>query len=120
MNLPARIVVLKNTTMYNLGKIEDYPEAQVLQMIGRAGRPQFDDRGQDPGWGRTAGTAVIMTRASTKAKYESLVSGLEHIESSLHENLIEHLNAEVVLYVRVLKNPQHYGPVVECGELIAP
>ncbi|KAI9350317.1 putative DEAD/DEAH box DNA helicase [Obelidium mucronatum] len=30
-------------------------------------------------------------------KYENMVSGKEIIESSLHENLIEHLNAEVVL-----------------------
>jgi hypothetical protein len=127
--------------MYNMGKVEDYPESQVLQMIGRAGRPQFDDRGWEVSvpcslchslnfthththtlththtphtlththtYTRSytfillltflfAGTAVIMTRASTRGKYESLVGGLEQIESSLHENLIEHLNAEVVL-----------------------
>ena len=44
-----------------------------------------------------SGTAVILTRHSSKAKYEALLSGLEAIESSLHGNLIEHLNAEVVL-----------------------
>ena len=149
VNLPARLVVLKNTFMYNMGKIEDYSEAQVLQMIGRAGRPQFDDQGE--GCAKKlndhvesdgnyyyfildanireditrnlyfkvsllfsslslihalylslsllllVGTAVILTRHSSKAKYEALVSGLEAIESSLHANLIEHLNAEVVL-----------------------
>ena len=45
VNLPARLVVLKNTTMYSMGKVEEYPEGQILQMIGRAGRPQFDDQG---------------------------------------------------------------------------
>ena len=117
VNLPARLVILKNTTQYNMGKTEDMTEAQVLQMVGRAGRPQFDDRG----------TAVIMTKTQTRCRYESLSKGLALIESSLHKNLIEHLNAEIVLqtitsisealewlkstylYVRVTKDPKHYG-----------
>lgn len=40
---------------------------------------------------------VIMTDEPSRAKYEALVSGRETIESSLHESLLEHLNAEVVL-----------------------
>ncbi|KAJ8310616.1 LOW QUALITY PROTEIN: hypothetical protein KUTeg_012481 [Tegillarca granosa] len=102
---------------YNMGVHEEYSDTQVLQMIGRAGRPQFD----------TSATAVIMTKIQTKMKYESLLNGTQLIESSLHKNLIEHLNAEIVLhtindisiamewirytflYIRVLKNPKHYG-----------
>lgn len=38
-----------------------------------------------------------MTKHSSKGRYETLVHGLEQIESSLHTNLIEHLNAEIVL-----------------------
>ena len=41
---------------YHLGSHQDYPDTQVLQMIGRAGRPQFD----------TSATAVIMTKNQTK------------------------------------------------------
>ena len=85
-------------------------------MVGRAGRPQFD----------THATAVIMTRHETCRKYETFLSGLQTVESYLHQNLIEHLNAEVVLgtieevtvalkwikstflYVRVRRNPSHY------------
>ena len=85
-------------------------------MVGRAGRPQFD----------THATAVIMTRHETCGKYETFLSGLQTVESFLHLNLIEHLNAEVVLgtieevavalkwikstflYVRVRRNPSHY------------
>ncbi len=85
-------------------------------MIGRAGRPQFD----------SSATAIIMTTEQLKLRYENLVSGQQLIESSLHENLLEHLNAEVTLstitdvsvalewlkftffYVRVRKNPKHY------------
>ncbi|XP_017346765.1 probable ATP-dependent DNA helicase HFM1 [Ictalurus punctatus] len=126
VNLPAHLVVIKSTMHYVGGACEEYSEADMLQMIGRAGRPQFD----------TSATAVIMTRSQTRDKYLQLVSGSETIESSLHTNLVEHLNAEIVLYtisdvnmaldwirstflyIRALKNPKHYGfsPTLDkCG-----
>ncbi|XP_057183337.1 probable ATP-dependent DNA helicase HFM1 [Triplophysa rosa] len=117
VNLPAHLVVIKSTLHYVGGACEEYNEADLLQMIGRAGRPQFD----------TTATAVIMTRSQTKDKYTQFLSGIDSIESSLHTNLVEHLNAEIVLhtisdvnmaldwirstflYIRALKNPKHYG-----------
>ena len=56
VNLPAHLVIIKSTMFYNLGMYQEYPDTQVLQMIGRAGRPQFD----------TSATAVIMTKNQTK------------------------------------------------------
>lgn len=56
---------------YTANQFVDYSTSQVLQMIGRAGRPQFD---------KTA-TAVIMTKQNHKDKYESLVEGTQLIES---------------------------------------
>ncbi len=56
VNLPAHLVVVKSTLHYVSGMFQECSESQVLQMIGRAGRPQFD----------TTATAVIMTRNSTK------------------------------------------------------
>ncbi|XP_034558926.1 probable ATP-dependent DNA helicase HFM1 isoform X7 [Notolabrus celidotus] len=117
VNLPAHLVVIKSTVQYVSGACEEYSESDLLQMIGRAGRPQFD----------TSATAVIMTKIETKYKYMKLMSGMEIIESSLHSHLVEHLNAEIVLqtisdvnmaldwirstllYIRALKNPTHYG-----------
>ncbi|KAJ8270164.1 hypothetical protein GJAV_G00111050 [Gymnothorax javanicus] len=117
VNLPAHLVVVKSTMHYVGGACEEYSESDILQMIGRAGRPQFD----------STATAVIMTRSQTKDKYTRLMSGAETIESSLHTHLMEHLNAEIVLhtisdvnvaldwirstflYIRALKNPRHYG-----------
>ncbi|XP_042284250.1 probable ATP-dependent DNA helicase HFM1 isoform X1 [Thunnus maccoyii] len=117
VNLPAHLVVIKSTMQYVAGSCEEYSEADLLQMIGRAGRPQFD----------TSATAVIMTKMQTKDKYMKLMNGMEIIESSLHSHLVEHLNAEIVLqtisdvnmaldwirstflYIRALKNPTHYG-----------
>ncbi|XP_075792611.1 putative ATP-dependent DNA helicase HFM1 isoform X2 [Pelodiscus sinensis] len=117
VNLPAHLVVIKSTMHYVGGMFQEYSETDILQMIGRAGRPQFD----------TTATAVIMTRLSMRQKYVQMLNGADTIESSLHKHLVEHLNAEIVLhtitdvtialewirstflYIRVLKNPVHYG-----------
>ncbi|XP_034509769.1 probable ATP-dependent DNA helicase HFM1 isoform X8 [Ailuropoda melanoleuca] len=117
VNLPAHLVVIKSTMHYAGGMFEEYSETDILQMIGRAGRPQFD----------TTATAVIMTRLSTKERYIQMLACSDTVESSLHRHLIEHLNAEIVLhtitdvnialewirstllYIRALKNPSHYG-----------
>ncbi|XP_031410613.1 probable ATP-dependent DNA helicase HFM1 isoform X3 [Meleagris gallopavo] len=117
VNLPAHLVIIKSTMHYVGGMFEEYSETDILQMIGRAGRPQFD----------TMATAVIMTRLSTREKYIQMLNGADIIESSLHKHLVEHLNAEIALrtvtdvtvalewirstflYIRALKNPTHYG-----------
>lgn len=92
-------------------------ESAILQMIGRAGRPQFDD----------SAVAVILTRSDKRLKYESIVVGKQPLESRLHLQLIEHINSEVGLgtiydvqsaknwlcstffYIRCRLNPTHYG-----------
>ncbi|KAG8555734.1 hypothetical protein GDO81_017791, partial [Engystomops pustulosus] len=117
VNLPAHLVIIKSTMHYAAGMFQEYSETDILQMIGRAGRPQFD----------TTAIAVIMTRLSTKEKYVQMLDGVDTIESSLHKHLVEHLNAEITLhtitdvnialewirstflYIRALKNPSHYG-----------
>ena len=58
VNLPAHLVVIKSTMQYVNSGFAEYGESQVLQMIGRAGRPQFD----------TSATAVIMTKNATKVR----------------------------------------------------
>ena len=40
INLPAHLVIIKNTTLYVDGTAQEYTSRQMLQMIGRAGRPQ--------------------------------------------------------------------------------
>ncbi|XP_047726630.1 probable ATP-dependent DNA helicase HFM1 isoform X3 [Prionailurus viverrinus] len=40
VNLPAHLVVIKSTMHYAGGMFEEYSETDILQMIGRAGRPQ--------------------------------------------------------------------------------
>jgi len=40
VNLPAHLVIIKSTQLYVMGCYQEYTETQMLQMIGRAGRPQ--------------------------------------------------------------------------------
>ena len=118
VNLPAFLVVIKSTWHCTgpMGSTEELSDSDLLQMIGRAGRQQFD----------TQGRAVVMTRQSTKHRYESLLNGATMLESYLHRRLVEHLNAELVLgtvptvsfalnwvkqtflYVRLPKNAKFY------------
>ncbi|CAH0691742.1 unnamed protein product [Spodoptera exigua] len=58
VNLPAHLVIVKNTQQYVNGAYQEYSISTVLQMVGRAGRPQFD----------TEATAVIMTRLVDKVR----------------------------------------------------
>ena len=56
VNLPAHLVIIKGTKMYQQQQYVDYSTTQILQMIGRAGRPQFD---------KTA-TSIILTKEQDK------------------------------------------------------
>jgi len=116
VNLPCHMVIIKNTVSYQNDGIKEYGDLEVMQMLGRAGRPQFD----------TSAVAVIITKQEKVKRYEKLVSGEELLESCLHLNLIDHLNAEIglgtiydlhtakrwlsgtFLYVRLVQNPDHY------------
>lgn len=116
INLPCHTVVLKGTVGFTDERLEEYSDLEVMQMLGRAGRPQFDD----------SATAIILTRAANKERYQKMVTGEEILESTLHLNLIEHLNSEICLgtinslssakawlggtflSVRLRRNPAHY------------
>ncbi|KAL8829578.1 MAG: hypothetical protein Q9170_006107 [Blastenia crenularia] len=117
VNLPCHMVIIKNTMSFQDEGLKEYSDLEIMQMLGRAGRPQFED----------SAVAVIITKQEKVQKYEKMVSGQELLESSLHLNLIEHLNAEIglgtihnlhtakrwlagtFLYVRLGHNPLHYG-----------
>ncbi len=118
VNLPAHLVIVKGTQYYQRqhGYVE-YEPSTVLQMIGRAGRPQFDN----------SGVAVILTKTQQISTYENLVSGQAPIESNMIGNFTEHLNAEISIglvnsskdaiswlkstffFIRVQENPKKYG-----------
>ena len=116
VNLPCHMVIIKNTMSWSDDGLKEYADLEIMQMLGRAGRPQFD----------TTAVAVIITKQEKASKYERLVSGEELLESCLHLHLIDHLNAEIglgtihdlhtakrwlrgtFLSVRLSQNPDHY------------
>lgn len=122
VNLPAHLVIIKNTVFFDDGKFKPYPESSLVQMMGRAGRPQYD----------TEATAVIMTRTTCRDNIEKMLTGSSQIDSHLHKHLTEHLNSEIVLgtitddaiarrwidstflHVRIMKNPENYGMSKNC------
>lgn len=89
VNLPAHTVIIKDTKVYNNehGGFEDIGILDVLQMFGRAGRPQFD----------TDGHAILISTSKVLAKYTSTLVKAQPIESKLMEKLEDFLNAEISL-----------------------
>ena len=87
INLPCHTVVLKGTVCFQDNRLGEYSDLEVMQMLGRAGRPQFEK----------SAVAVIMTRSDKVNRYKKMVSGQDILESTLHLNLIEHLNSEISL-----------------------
>ncbi|PBK92990.1 P-loop containing nucleoside triphosphate hydrolase protein [Armillaria gallica] len=117
VNLPAHTVVIKGVQTFQNNVSVEYSDLDVMQMLGRAGRPQFDSEG----------TAIILCETELESKYRELVQGKTILESSLHVNLSEHLNSEIglgtvtsissaadwlrnsFLFQRIRKNPRHYA-----------
>merc|ERR1711871_579497 len=89
VNLPAHTVIIKGTQIYSPEKsawVELSP-MDVMQMMGRAGRPQFD----------TSGEGIIITQHSELQYYLSLLNQQLPIESQFVSRLSDMLNAEIVL-----------------------
>jgi activating signal cointegrator complex subunit 3 len=119
VNMPAHLCIVKGAVFYDAPtrQYKDYAITDILQMMGRAGRPQFDDSAE----------AVVMCKTDMKGFYKKFLYEPFPVESSLQDVLHEHLNAEIVsgsittkhdainyltftyLYRRILKNPTYYG-----------
>lgn len=119
VNLPAHAVIIRGTQIYDpaKGRWAELSPLDVLQMLGRAGRPQYDSQGE----------GIVLTQHSQLQYYLSLTNLQLPVESQLIKTLPDHLNAEVVLgtvqtiseamdwltytflYVRMLQNPTLYN-----------
>ncbi|XP_038221111.1 putative U5 small nuclear ribonucleoprotein 200 kDa helicase [Zerene cesonia] len=119
VNLPAHTVIVKGTQVYSpeRGRWTELGALDVLQMLGRAGRPQYDTKGE----------GILITNHSELQYYLSLLNQQLPIESQLVSKLPDMLNAEIVLgsvqsvrdavtwlgytylYIRMLRQPALYG-----------
>lgn len=118
VNLPAHLVIIKGTEYFDskTKKYVDMPITDVLQMMGRAGRPQFDNEG----------VAVVFVHDVKKNFYKKFLYDPFPVESSLLNVLPDHINAEIVsgtvqtksaavefltwtyFFRRILRNPTYY------------
>lgn len=119
VNFPAHLVVVKGTEFYD-AKTKTYVDqslTDILQQIGRAGRPQYD----------TEGVAVVLCHEPKKSFFRKFLYDPFPVESALHKQLHAHINAEIVagtiatrqdavdyltwtyLFRRLAKNPSYYG-----------
>ncbi|EDO07662.1 sec63 domain containing protein [Babesia bovis T2Bo] len=89
VNLPAHTVIIKGTQVYSPeeGCWTELCPLSVQQMLGRAGRPQYDKEGK----------GIIITSHSKLQFYLSLNNQQLPIESQLVTTLPDLLNAEIVL-----------------------
>lgn len=123
VNLPAHAVIIKGTEIYDskCGSFVDLGILDVLQIFGRAGRPQFDQ----------SGLGIIITSHNKLNHYLSLLTNQFPIESNFIQCLADNLNAEIALgtisnideaiewlsytylFVRMRINPQVYAITYE-------
>ncbi|CAM9363686.1 unnamed protein product [Sphacelaria rigidula] len=119
VNFPAHLVVVKGTEFFDgkSGRYVDFPITDLLQMIGRAGRPQFDDHA----------VACILVHEPKKNFFKKFLYEPFPVESKLAGALHNHLSAECAggairsrkdamdyltwtfYFVRLLANPSYYG-----------
>lgn len=119
VNFPAHAVIIRGTELYDAsaGKFVDIGLLDVMQIFGRAGRPQYDSDGH----------AIIMTALDKMDMYLKLLTNQTPIESNFIKHMTDNLNAEVVagtiasineavewlrytyLHVRLALNPLAYG-----------
>ncbi|KAI9654435.1 MAG: Sec63 [Alyxoria varia] len=99
VNLPCHFIVIKNTVSWSNTDmtLREYSDLDLMQMLGRAGRPQFD----------SDAVAVIMTRQEKVSRYEQMNAevGLGTIYDV--ETAQTWLKG-TFLFVRLRANPQHY------------
>jgi replicative superfamily II helicase len=86
VNLPARVVVVRDIEIYDpIQGNKDISAIDLLQMLGRAGRPGYD----------TMGKGYVIVPHERVGEYKALLKDGKAIESMLKHSLEEHLNAEI-------------------------
>uniref|UniRef100_A0A674AIC3 RNA helicase n=1 Tax=Salmo trutta TaxID=8032 RepID=A0A674AIC3_SALTR len=112
VNLPAHAVIIKGTQIYDAkrGTLVDLGILDVMQIFGRAGRPQFDKYGE----------GTIITAHDKLSHYLTLLTQQNPIESQFLEAIVSlgtMTNVEeavrwlsyTYLYIRMRANPLVYG-----------
>ncbi|GME81654.1 unnamed protein product [Ambrosiozyma monospora] len=130
VNLPAHTVIIKGTSIYSpeRGTWVELSPQDILQMLGRAGRPRYD----------THGEGIIITAQEEVNYYLAILNQQLPIESQLYSKLADDINAEIVagsisnvsdcvdwlsytyLFVRMCKSRSlyHVGPEYDSDKVL--
>lgn len=109
VNLPAHLVIIKGTNCWRGGGhgYEKLAKSEIIQMMGRAGRPGYD----------TNGVAVIMTSKNDEKHFESISLSADVVESNLPKTLTEGLIATITKFdLRTVFSSTVYFAVI-CSEI---
>ncbi|KCV72719.1 hypothetical protein H696_00297 [Fonticula alba] len=126
VNTPAYLVIIKGTEYFDpkTHRYVDMSITDIMQMMGRAGRPQFDDKAM----------AFVMVQDVKKDFYKKFLTEPFPVESSLPLMLPDHFNAEIVIgtitdipsalaylsatyyFHRLCQNPSYYGVATSGSE----
>jgi len=111
---------------FNQNRHIEYPISEILQMIGRAARPEIDNNSK----------CVFMCHTPKKNYFTKFISEPLPVESNLEEHLHDAINAEVAggnlsssqdvidwitwsfMYRRLVQNPNYYNLNGKSGEAI--
>lgn len=96
VNLPAWRVVIRDARRFGMSGMDWIPSLEVMQMMGRAGRPAFD----------TEGEAVIVARTDSEAeelKDRFLRSDPEPIESKLAQDCVLRMHTLALIATEAAK-----------------
>ena len=88
VNLPARAVIIRDTNYHDpfAGPVP-MSAIDVLQMLGRAGRPGYDD----------VGYGAVICHPDETERYREILEGDITVDSRLLADLAPHLNTEIAL-----------------------
>lgn len=87
VNMPAHFVVIKGTEYHDAKTCQwlPYSVTEMQQMMGRAGRPQFDKEG----------IVMILCEESRKDFLKKFINSPFPVESSMPPHIFDHINAEI-------------------------
>ncbi|MFX0061941.1 MAG: DEAD/DEAH box helicase [Candidatus Hermodarchaeota archaeon] len=88
VNLPAKVVIIRDIVLQDPLKGEiKISTLDLHQMLGRAGRPQYDKEG----------FGYILVPEEQRQRYHRLLKDMRKIDTHILDQLEEHLNAEIQL-----------------------
>ncbi|KAI3919601.1 hypothetical protein MKX01_018424 [Papaver californicum] len=101
VNLPAHTVIIKGTQIYNpeKGAWTELSPLDVMQMLGRAGRPQYDTYGGD----NHNRTYQFVSKLADQLNAEIVLGTVQNAKEAC--NWLGY----TYLYIRMVRNPTLYG-----------